>query len=386
MLNIANSFVMPAVSIILCMTLASILSKTKYFAFIKSRKHRSGSIDGIRGFLALFVFFHHFIIMYYWKLNDQWRRPPEDVFENYGKVGVAIFFMITGCLFFSKIVNTKHPINWVALYQSRVFRILPLYIFALTIITIIVFAGSNYQLNVTPFVLLKQLAKWGLFIGSTINGFLDTRFIIAGVDWTLKYEWLFYLSLPIISIINRKLGFIGLLLLVTFSLLGFIYPISTYVFSSTFILYFCIGAAISSAPKAFNEFIKNNNVLISTINLVLLILTLLYPTPLDLVHVLMISVLFLLVAAGNTIFGLLALQSAIVLGEISYSIYLLHGIILYLIFTVLAPISVEAYLINEFIYFMPIISIIVVAISALTYILIEKPCIDFGRKLTFKGA
>jgi peptidoglycan/LPS O-acetylase OafA/YrhL len=383
MLNIAPSFIIPIASLVLCMLLANYLGKTKYFSFLESRKDRFGSIDGVRGFLALFVFFHHFIITYYWKMDGQWKRPPEDIFQNYGKVGVAIFFMITGFLFFSKISNKERPVNWGLLYQSRLFRILPLYIFALTVITLIVFANSNYQLNVTPFALIKQFLRWGLFIGGSINGFLDTKLIIAGVDWTLKYEWLFYLSLPVIALINKKLGMIGLLLLVMVSLVGFISPLSISYFSSTFIIYFCVGAAISSFSNKINAFIEARHFLISSINLILVILILLYPNTLDLMHVGMISVLFMLIAGGNTMFGLFSLRASIILGEISYSIYLLHGIILYLIFTVISPISFENYQVREFIYFMPLISVLVVVVATFTYLIIEKPCIEIGRKLTF---
>ena len=380
MLNLNQSILFPAFSLIICMLIANYLGKTNLFSFLDSRKGRFGSIDGVRGFLALFVVFHHFIIVYYWKVEGAWQRPPEDIFQNYGKVGVVIFFMITGYLFFAKINNKERPINWILMFKSRLFRILPLYIFALLIITLIVFNNSNYQLNISPAMLVKDLAKWGLFIGGTINGFLDTRVIIAGVDWTLKYEWLFYFSLPIIALVGKKVGVFGLIVLVLISVFGYFIPVSFLYFSSEFLIYFSIGAMTSCISKGFMLHIAKRSFLISTINTILITLVLTYPNTLDFIHVIMISVLFIFIAAGNTLFGLLSLRASVVLGEISYSIYLLHGIILYVIFTAHSPVSLSDLLVDEFMYFMPPISAIIVLVSAFTYLYIEKPSIEFGRK------
>jgi len=38
------------------------LSNLRKFSFLSERKDRYGSIDGLRGYLAIAVFFHHFII------------------------------------------------------------------------------------------------------------------------------------------------------------------------------------------------------------------------------------------------------------------------------------------------------------------------------------
>lgn len=125
-------------SFLACIVLGFVLSKTKRFSYLSDRDNRFGAIDGIRGYLALSVFFHHYVITYYWKLNQVWQRPPENFFQNLGKVGVAIFFMITGFLFFSRIISQDRTINWFSLYKSRIFRIYPLYLFSLCVISLFV--------------------------------------------------------------------------------------------------------------------------------------------------------------------------------------------------------------------------------------------------------
>jgi len=49
----------------------------------------------------------------------------------------------------------------------------------------------------------------------------------------------------------------------------------------------------------------------------------------------LLSLAFMLIAAGNDLFGILSRASSRVLGELAYSIYLLHGIVLYTTFQLL---------------------------------------------------
>ena len=133
--KIIMDFIASIVALITSLIVAFFLSKLTRFSFISERDSRLDTLDGLRGFLAIFVFFHHYVITYYWKTTDQWIRPPEDYYHNYGKVGVALFFMITGFLFLSKILTLRRSIDWLKVYESRFYRIMPLYIFVLLAIT-----------------------------------------------------------------------------------------------------------------------------------------------------------------------------------------------------------------------------------------------------------
>tara|TARA_R110001599_G_scaffold79463_3_gene215303 strand:+ start:7391 stop:8578 length:1188 start_codon:yes stop_codon:yes gene_type:complete len=383
MIEAAVSLLIPLISFVVCIITASYLGKTSYFSFLNSRVNRFGSVDGARGFLALAVFFHHFVITYYWKIEGTWKRPPDDLYQNFGKVGVVIFFMITGFLFFSKILNKNKSVNWIQLYKSRVFRIVPLYLFSLVIITLIVFVNTNYQVNVSEIRLLKEFIGWGVFFGGTINGFLETKLINSGVDWTLRYEWLFYLSLPLCAFLIKKLNNFGMYFLFLGSIFLFINPIANAHFSTAYIIYFCIGGGAYFIAERLKSATRNREKIVSAINLILMVLVLFYPRTLDFIHVAIIALLFLLIVSGNDIFGLLSLRSSIVLGEISYSIYLLHGIILYVIFSMFKPISFSDYSISEFILFMPLVAVLVVLISAITYLFIEKTFIRLGKAFSF---
>lgn len=58
----------------------------------------------------------------------------------------------------------------------------------------------------------------------------------------------------------------------------------------------------------------------------------LFPTAFDLPALLLLTVAFTLVAGGNTLFGIFTSHASRVLGEMTYSIYLLHGLMLFLVF------------------------------------------------------
>lgn len=68
---------------------------------------RYASIDGLRGYLAFFVFLHHSCIWYFFLRTGQWQAPPSNLYNHFGQSSVALFFMITGFLFFSKLIDGR---------------------------------------------------------------------------------------------------------------------------------------------------------------------------------------------------------------------------------------------------------------------------------------
>lgn len=348
---------------------------------ISNRQARFVSLDGLRGYLAFAVFFHHYVITWYWKVDGDWSHSPQVFFQNYGRVGVAIFFIITGFLFISKIIQSNGKPNWLKLYESRIYRILPLYLFTIGIITFIVFSSSNYKINVSVSSLLSQYFNWVIFNGDVINGFSNTRKVIAGVDWSLKYEWIFYLSLPILAAILFKLRKTGGALLFFICAFLFLYPQTFQSFSTSYLIFFAFGgltAAIINLVTLPDNIIKGK--IVSGIVTLAVIFTIFYPKTLSSVHIAIIFVTFVLVALGNDMFGIFSSKSSILLGEISYSIYLLHGVVLYLAFTYLGVIDFSQYTFQEYMFLMPLLSIIVVMLSFTTFIFIERPGINYGRK------
>jgi peptidoglycan/LPS O-acetylase OafA/YrhL len=86
--------------------------------------------------------------------------------------------------------------------------------------------------------------------------------------------------------------------------------------------------------------------------------------------------LFVCVACGNSFFGFFSSPAARVLGECSFGIYLLHGMALSVLFTE------GASLLSPNFALLPILSCVVVLLTALTFLFIERPMIEVGSKLS----
>jgi len=357
------------------------MANIKMFSFIKSRHARTGCIDGLRGYLALGVFIHHFVITWFWKNTGLWERPAENYVNNFGKVGVAIFFIITGFLFINKLLNDNGKTNWYNLYISRIFRIYPLYLVALAMVYFVSFYKTDFQINSDIVVYIKQLVRWLLYNGSTINDFNDSELMLAEVYWTLKYEWLFYLFLPVISFFMQKTrSFIAILIISVFCIALFIFPQYLFSINTRYFLLFIIGGwiALLSKSKSINlSFFKSTAW--SVIAFTSLLLSLLFPTFMSFGQVFFITVFFIPIAMGNNMFGLFSSLPSIILGEISYSIYLLHGLILYFLFSLTSLVDLTVISFSYYLMVMPVVACLVIIISSFTFLLIERKSIKIGR-------
>lgn len=157
--------------------------------YITPLEGRYKSIDGLHGYLAFFVFLHHSVIWYYFLHGRGWTFPPSRVFSHFGPTSVSLFFMITAFLFFSKLFAAKQQgIDWLKLYVSRCMRILPLYCFLLLLLLVMVGILSDWRLKEPLSALLLHIGGWLLIMEPAINGIDGTRFIIAGVVWSLAFE------------------------------------------------------------------------------------------------------------------------------------------------------------------------------------------------------
>ncbi len=247
--------------------------------------------------------------------------------------------MITGFLFFTKLLdNRAEGVDWLRLYVSRILRLTPMYFFAIGLMFFIVAAVSNFHLNESPLVLLKTATKWLGFTmlgAGDLNGVEKTYTIIAGVTWSLPYEWLFYLSLPLIA------RTIGAPPAIPFLALGAVGIVGFAVYATRYTIIWHIlsfAGGISAALLVRHEWFRglassriSSFVLIFSVCLEVAMFSSPYaPAPLFLIFL-----SFALIAGGNTLFGALSNPAARTLGEASYSIYLLHGLVLFIFFNFL---------------------------------------------------
>lgn len=318
--------------------IAMALFTTKLFLLF-SRKNppevKYKTIDGLRGYLALFVFLHHSSIWYFYLHKGIWFEPPSHLYNHFGKMSVSFFFMITGFLFFSKLIEDKtKPVDWLHLFVSRILRLYPVYLIAMLFLVIIVGALSQWKINGSGNAVLFEIFQWGTFtiVGRPeINNVPHMENITAGVTWSMIYEWAFYLSLPAIGLIffRSKVNFLILFLSLGLLLIIYLYnPLRS-------IHFYSFGAGLMAAflVRLENFRVLATGKLFSIIAMLCLMATVLFfHGPYEMIPMTLIAISFIIVSSGNSLFGVLTNRVSYLLGQISYPLYLLHPIFLFAIF------------------------------------------------------
>jgi peptidoglycan/LPS O-acetylase OafA/YrhL len=225
---------------------------------------------------------------------------------------------------------------------------------------------SHFQLHVSLATLAKELRAWfsfGFLYQGEINGVKDAHYIDA-VYWTLAYEWSFYLLLPLLALFARGLLFP---LMLAVALL--------YCLSAPVTLCFICGALVATLverrliPSLASHWL-------TPLPLAALLLAF------DNAHtyapgsIALLALFFLFVVKNNSLFGVLATRGAKLLGTVSYSIYLVHCIVLYCVVALVdAYIPIRALGAGTYLIVVAVAAILTVLLSALTYRHIEHPFI-----------
>ena len=367
----------------------SIAFSTGYIIKLYSKtnliKGRYECIDGMRGFLALAVFIHHSTAWYQsFQLGD-WEPSKSNLYEQLGKVSVSLFFMITSFLFISKLLNAKEKgFNWRSFFISRFFRLVPMYYFSIWLVIVILLLIGQWPGKVGSSEFLISIINWFFFrihlIHTTTATELSCFFINLGVDWSLAYEWLFYFSLPLISLFILKIKpKIGYIIFSVFFIILF-YKIHGIV---EYHIYSFTGGAIAAILLKFTALKdKIKDIYSSIIIFICLFLLGQFNNSENIYCILLITIIFTLIALGASIFGLLRNSVLKFLGEISYSTYLLHPILLFSVFRFGYSFD-GMYLLSPLEYCLVTFAMtpILVFISFLGFRYIEKINIDRAKKI-----
>jgi len=357
------------------------------------RPERVSAIDGLRGYLAFFVFLHHSAFWYAYVKTKSWPVPDSHLFAHFGQSSVLLFFMITGFLFFSKIrANQSAPIDWLRLFVSRVLRLTPLYWVAVAIVVAIVGFETHFVLQEQPSKLARDALHWLVFCAfdsPPLNGFGPTWLITAGVTWTLRYEWLFYLALPLIGSAVSPRRY------VIFSAIA----VSAFLLNSPFrttIVAFAFGSGMFAALCAEHPKLRkvSRTRFGSAFVLASLVFTVVhfpvaylqateFPTAEEFYVLGLVTLAFVAIASGNTLFGALSHPLSRRLGDLSYGIYLLQGIVLYVCFRFVVGYSRAATLPAA--WFWCVIAAcggMLVVLSLLSFHFVEAPALRLVDRVT----
>lgn len=361
--------------VLTCLALAIVIFSLPLFKFIDEDTDpaRSNSIDGVRYVLASFVIFHHMDCAYTYITKGNWA-PTSDLLLYMGKYGVALFFMITAFLFWGKI-RKSNDVNWIDLYKKRFYRIAPLSIFcSLAALCLLFLLTERQEFSVS---VIRNVLSWfdvGLWNDKPpVTTFQFPFMALAGVTWTLRWEWIFYFSLPLLFMF-KKWSFELTISLFAFS----IYFLPGFTNDAYLWSYFIAGMLCSEIKDRIVITKKLANTILTTIILItILVQPTLYGSP----EKIFLCALFFTVVSGADFFGFLITKAAIRLGAISYSLYLTQGLILFP--TILYLQANNKLELNMSTFVILVLSYVAICLlSSLTYHFIERP---FIKKLNLSS-
>lgn len=335
--------------------------------------HRVSSLDALRGVLATAVIVHHFMVSYYWHVNGVWETTDSRVLNNMGTVPVSLFFMITGYLFTAKVYRSEP--KWRQILSSRVRRIFPMYLFSVALITAIaVYQSAGVSASIMD--TLKALGRWVIFIGSPINGFPETVRVNASVQWTLLYEAVFYLSLPVLyCLLRRRLPgpAVAVAVAVTLITLACLWGEYHHHFHNRFIKLFAVGIAVAVFEERMRQWRIDFKGVRCTLAAIAILLICMKLKSYSTLQMLILGIPFALFVLGNNLHGVLEVRGLKILGEASFSIYLLHGIVIYSLFSLLNVYDFASSDTFSYLLYLPLIILLTSSLSVATYWCIEHP-------------
>lgn len=371
-----------AIAVFLIAFLVAYLINLKYQ--LKSSTHRYENLDGLRGFLAISVFIHHTSVWHNYLQTGDWTEPNSNLFNQLGQSSVAFFFMISSFLFISKLLNFKgKAYPWKSFFIGRLFRIVPLYILSFTLVVLIVGMLSEWTLQGSAIDFFKNLIRWsglGVLGQPDLNGITYTAIINSFVNWSLLYEWLLYFSLPLVSIFIIKIK--PKIYYLLFSLLFIIFAWWYRNLQMEHLLSLIGGALAAIIFKYNTTKIDFNHFFFSMATIGALVMVLQFRTSGNGIAKLFLIIAFTLIALGNNLFGVLKNNTLKLMGEVSYSTYLLHGIVIFITIHFICSLeTTQSLSAVEYSWLMLALTPFIMLISFLTYIFIEKPFIVKSREI-----
>jgi peptidoglycan/LPS O-acetylase OafA/YrhL len=319
--------------------------------------------------------------------GQPWRPPADRLYALLGPLGVALFFMITGFLFWCQIIDNAGSPDWIKLYVGRAFRLGPLYLVAIFAVFLVAFAATGFHIQEPAARIIYEIVSWaaplGFHMGPPINGYAHASDLI-GVIWSLRYEWLFYASLAGTWVFARD------------SRLAWAFPATALLASLAFIQFPIIGRVALQAPfialfaagmltaalRPLAGRLRLNRLAFSVLAGTLLLAVLsLFDNAYTVLPICMVGGAFFLVANGCSLFGLLNTRPARRLGNISYGLYLLQ---LLVIAGALSPAPIRQFALTSPIGYWLVTAATAAAlviIATASHALVERPGIEAGRRI-----
>lgn len=323
-------------------------------------------LDILRFFAALAVVFYHYVFVSTVNFSEIIQYPILDGYFKYGYLGVELFFMISGFVILMTSIN-KTLINFIV---SRISRLYPAFWITLTITTLSILffvADDSKGINLSKFLInLSMIAEY-----------IDVE-NIDPVYWTLQIEIKFYFWIFIFVLLKKIINienFLSAWLLISIlEFFQFTHEYTRLLFIPEWAPYFCGGALffiiksqglnlnrgfllllsyLLSIHYAIEEATQKANVFGSDFSPIVVssLITGLY-------------LLFIWVIKRKK--TRLRSQNILLIGALTYPLYLIHNVVGEIIFTHFAPV------INRYVLLISVILLMLILSFVISYFLEPK--------------
>lgn len=342
-------------------------------------------IDSMRGIAILMVLSVHSTVFFNIFRIDHLPFNFEQILYS-ARYGVALFFIVSGYTLFRSL-DIRQENGFKNYFIRRFFRIAPLYYVVLFVLYVSTEGEEFYLDNSENGISIYNFLSHLLFV----NGFFKNYFnSIIGVEWTIFVEFSFYLILPLIYIYRKKLLSISFMLLI----LSFLGTVSGKIIQEDLIktqlnvspiiwaVVFTFGCLLYTYENKYslslNQYFRKNKNILLVFMIIMFISCSYLHFPGDYLLFSFLALLFFLLNKFNNIkiFNNLILKK---IGELSFSIYLLHmPIFSYLKNNIeITYVSNNVYL---YILFCLFAFILVILLSIFTYKFIEIPFMNYAKQ------
>lgn len=340
-----------------------------------NNRNRFSNLDALRGIASIFVAFQHFMFS---------RGNDTTIFNKIiyvltdtllvGKMGVTIFFCISGFVISWSLSRSTFKTFWIA----RFFRLYPIYWFSILVAVSLGIMVSNDNFIA---ILLANLTM--------LQGYLGYPHLV-GVYWTLGIELAFYVFVSLVFLLNKlddlkfifNLSLVFLLVAVFLAIARFyigkqlpvVLPLAMSLMFWSVLVKMLLVDQVDGAKNKVIIFLLIFLLVMPVISMLAYMNTWKDNTWSNYTYCYYLAVGIFLLVANYRFF---TNPITVYLGKISYSIYLFHILVMKYFESTFRYLETNFGMFAMFLAYM----FILITLSSLTYFLIEKPAIAAGKKV-----
>ncbi|WP_434779284.1 acyltransferase family protein [Neisseria sp. Ec49-e6-T10] len=353
------------------------------------------SLTSLRFFAAFFVFLHHFHLQSFY-INFQNKNESLEILYKYmheGFIGVTFFFILSGFV----ITYSSHQSMLKGEYKSGKFlynrfaRLYPVHL--LTLLIAIVAYKYMYAFSFNPSNIKALIAN--IFLVQSWIPDPNYFWSYNGVSWSLSCELFFYISFTLFVLLNNKQLFTvyaAILITIIISLI-YIEPLEGFAWifyiNPTFrIVDFISGIFLCRLflsekihiPQKYATIFEVLSIFLLFVFIVYGVNNLNYDLRGGIYYIAPMSFIVFIFAYGKGVLSkLICLKPFVILGEASFSLYMIHQIIINISYKYFVE-YLDANRLENVIFFVSVVLIFTLTASYVMYKFYEKPLNNFLRK------